>query len=71
MATSMPVNTAARDLSDLLAQLPLGETVTLLDENGKPVGLLVSLQETPPVKAQSSLEGPSQQEKSGHEQSGI
>jgi antitoxin (DNA-binding transcriptional repressor) of toxin-antitoxin stability system len=67
----MPVSTAARDLSDLLAQLPLGETVTLLDENGKPVGLLVSLQQTPPVKTQSPLEEPSQQEKSGHEQSGI
>ncbi len=56
MATSMPVQTVAQNLEALLRQLPLGETVTLLDNQGKPVGLLVSLRETVPIEDQSSLE---------------
>lgn len=39
---------AAQDLEGLIAQMSLGDTVTLADPNGKPLALLVSLKsETP------------------------
>lgn len=50
MSIQMPVETAASQLQDLLAELPLGETITLLDPAGQPLGLLVSL------KAESAVE---------------
>jgi hypothetical protein len=69
MATSMPVSTAAKGLEDLLAQLPLGETVSLLDDDGTPVALLVSLRQTLPLGRQSALEGPPQSQEPGPPQS--
>lgn len=45
MANHILMETAERDLKGLLAQLSLGETVTLADNNGKPLALLVSLRE--------------------------
>mgnify|MGYP003510207021 CR=1 FL=1 len=45
MPTQVLMETAERDLKGLLAQLSLGETVTLADNDGKPLALLVSLQE--------------------------
>ena len=43
MSIQIPVETAANHLKDLLAELPLGETITLLDPAGQPLGLLISL----------------------------
>ncbi len=45
MTNQILMETAERDLKGLLAQLSLGDTVTLADESGKPLALLVSLQE--------------------------
>jgi hypothetical protein len=39
---------AAQDLEGLLAQMSLGETVTLSDADGKPLALLVSLNSEAP-----------------------
>ena len=46
MTNQILMDAAERDLKGLLAQLSLGDTVTLADESGKPVALLVSLQST-------------------------
>jgi hypothetical protein len=54
MSISMPVETVANQLKDLLAKLPLGETITLLDPEGQPLGLLVSLKPEPTVKSQTA-----------------
>lgn len=43
MPVSVPVETAEHDLRGLLAQLELGETVTLVGPEGVPEALLVSL----------------------------
>jgi antitoxin (DNA-binding transcriptional repressor) of toxin-antitoxin stability system len=43
MSNPVSIEDAARDLKGLLAQLSLGETVTLADDDGKPLALLVSL----------------------------
>jgi hypothetical protein len=54
MSIQIPIETAASHLNDLLAELPLGETITLLDPTGQPLGLLVSLKTetiTEPQKA--------------------
>lgn len=49
MSDVVLLENAARDLPGLLAELALGETVTLLGADGKPAALLVSLQaEAPP-----------------------
>ena len=45
MPTQVLMETAERDLKGLLAQLSLGETVRLADNDGKPLALLVTLQE--------------------------
>ncbi|MDQ3011613.1 MAG: hypothetical protein M3X11_13010 [Acidobacteriota bacterium] len=45
-----------RELSTVLAKLSLGETITLADENGAPVALLVSLQSAT-KNAQDQAEG--------------
>jgi hypothetical protein len=50
----MPVETVANQLRDLLAELPLGETITLLDPDGQPLGLLVSLKSAPGDKSQTT-----------------
>lgn len=44
MTSQVSLETAAADLQGLLAQLTLGETITLADAEGKPLALLVSLQ---------------------------
>lgn len=38
------MSAASHNLNELLADLALGETLTLADENGAPIALLVSLQ---------------------------
>ena len=43
MSDVVLLENAARDLKGVLAQLALGETVKLADAQGKPVALLVSL----------------------------
>ena len=43
MSVSVPVETAEQDLRSLLARLRLGETITLVDAEGLPEALLVSL----------------------------
>jgi antitoxin (DNA-binding transcriptional repressor) of toxin-antitoxin stability system len=50
---TMPVETAERDLKQLLERLRLGETITLVNSDGTPLACLVSLKpasvETEPV----------------------
>jgi antitoxin (DNA-binding transcriptional repressor) of toxin-antitoxin stability system len=41
------VETAERDLKDLLEQLQLGETITLITPDGMPLALVVSLKPLP------------------------
>lgn len=43
MSEMISLETAARDLRGLLAELSLGETITLTDNEGTPLALLVSL----------------------------
>lgn len=45
MATQVLMESAERDLKGLLARLSLGESVTLADNDGKPLALLVSLRQ--------------------------
>ena len=47
MTVTVPVETAEQDLRSLLAQLALGETVTLVSPEGVPEALLVSLKTAP------------------------
>jgi antitoxin (DNA-binding transcriptional repressor) of toxin-antitoxin stability system len=44
---TVPVETAKRDLKDLLEQLHLGETITLVSSEGTPLALVVSLKLSP------------------------
>ncbi len=44
---TMPVETAERDLKQLLERLHLGETVTLVNSDGTPLACLVSLKPAP------------------------
>jgi|SRR5215210_6058818 len=46
MNAYVSMNAATHNLNELLARLSLGETLTLADENGAPIALLVSLQAT-------------------------
>lgn len=45
MSDFVLMENAERDLKGLLSQLSLGDTVTLADNDGKPLALLVSLQQ--------------------------
>ena len=45
-ARTVPIDTAVDDLKRLLAQLRLGETITLVGASGVPEALLVSLKPT-------------------------
>jgi hypothetical protein len=56
MSTSIPVETAANNLRDLLTQLPLGETMTLVDAGGTPLALLVSLHDSLVTETEPELE---------------
>ena len=47
MPRSVPVETAEQRLRSLLAQLALGETITLVSPEGVPEALLVSLKAAP------------------------
>lgn len=47
MSAVMPIETAEHDLRNLLEQLRLGETVTLVSSEGAPLALLVSLKPAP------------------------
>jgi hypothetical protein len=47
MSVSVPVETAQTDLRSLLEQLQLGETITLVNPDGVPEALLVSLKAAP------------------------
>ena len=47
MSVSVPVETAQNDLRSLLAQLKLGETITLVSPEGVPEALHVSLKAAP------------------------
>jgi len=44
MSVTLPIETADHELKRLLEQLPLGETLTLVDSEGVPVALVISLQ---------------------------
>jgi hypothetical protein len=44
---TMPVETAAHDLKQLLEQLRMGETVTLVNSDGTPLAVMVSLKPAP------------------------
>jgi len=66
MLNQVLLETAERNLKGLLAELSLGETVTLADEEGTPLALLVSLKSeaapTQPVPEQSISEWRAQME---------
>ena len=47
MTSALSVESAQRDLKNLLAQLRLGETVTLVGTGGTPLAVLISLRPTP------------------------
>ena len=47
MSVIEPIENAERDLKSLLAQLRLGQTVTLVGSEGTPEALLVSLKSAP------------------------
>jgi antitoxin (DNA-binding transcriptional repressor) of toxin-antitoxin stability system len=53
ISSPVSIEAAARDLKGLLAQLSLGETVTLADDDGRPLALLVSLYPESPSKSVS------------------
>ena len=59
MTNQILMETAERDLKGLLAQLSLGDTVTLADETGRPLALLVSLKAKPNGSAVNSGEAAS------------
>ncbi len=44
---TMPVETAARDLKQLLEQLYIGQTITLVNSDGTPLAVMVSLKPAP------------------------
>ena len=44
---TVPVETAERDLQHLLEQLHLGETITLVNSEGTPLAIVVSLKPAP------------------------
>ena len=44
---TLPVETAERDLQHLLEQLHLGETITLVNSEGTPLAVVVSLKPAP------------------------
>jgi len=46
---TVPVETAERDLQHLLEQLHLGETITLVNSEGTPLAVMVSLKPAVPV----------------------
>jgi hypothetical protein len=46
MSITVPVETARQDLDALLDRLSLGETATLVGEDGTPKALIVQLQST-------------------------
>jgi len=54
-SVTVPVETAERDLKHLLDELHLGETITLVNSEGAPLAIVVSLRaaalatETPPA----------------------
>ena len=47
MSVSVPIETAEHDLRRLLAQLQLGETITLVGSEGAPEAILISLKAAP------------------------
>jgi prevent-host-death family protein len=47
MSTSVSLETAKHNLEGLLEKLHLGETVTLVNSEGTPVAVLISLKSTP------------------------
>ena len=47
MPVTVPIETAERDLRNLLERLQLGDTVTLVGSEGVPEALLVSLKSAP------------------------
>jgi hypothetical protein len=55
VSASVPVETAEHDLRSLLAQLELGETITLVGPESAPEALLVSLKAAP-SQAQSTVD---------------
>jgi antitoxin (DNA-binding transcriptional repressor) of toxin-antitoxin stability system len=56
MPDVVSLDTVTHDLRGLLSELPLGDTVTLADDQGKPVALLVSLQAESSNGTQKSLD---------------
>jgi antitoxin (DNA-binding transcriptional repressor) of toxin-antitoxin stability system len=47
-STAISITEAQERLKDLIEELPLGETVTVVNPEGTPLALLVSLNSTPP-----------------------
>ena len=56
MSTNVSIETASRDLKQLVEQLRLGETLTLVDREGAPVAILVSLKPKPAAETLSPSE---------------
>ena len=51
MSIAVPIETAKRNLESLLERLRPGETITLLDPEGTPMAIVVSLMSTPVAEA--------------------
>ena len=52
--TSISIDSAGNTLKDLLIRTKLGETVTVLDDDGKPLALLVSLHQESTIESDAN-----------------
>jgi antitoxin (DNA-binding transcriptional repressor) of toxin-antitoxin stability system len=53
MSMTVPIKTAKQNLEGLLEQLPQGETLTLINTEGTPVAIVVSLKPAPEADTES------------------
>jgi len=59
---TLPVEAAERDLRHLLERLHLGETITLVNSEGTPLAIVVSLKPAPVTETQSASDWEAQWE---------
>jgi len=67
MSLEVPIQVAKQNLDDLLEQIHLGETITLLGPQGEPEALIVSLRPTHAVRIDSTADWLEQWEDLAHE----
>lgn len=54
MSITVPIETAERNLKHLLEHLQLGEAITLIDSEGTPLAIVISLKSTVPERQAQS-----------------